>query len=105
MVFLRPTVLRDANSTSQLSQDRYESIRGMQQTVQPDPNLLMRNVNAAPLLPASSGAAPASVPNVAIVPGAKPEIVDFTRPGQPTVDGQPVTVTPVTPATLPPGTL
>ncbi|MEQ6471798.1 type II secretion system secretin GspD [Comamonas sp. wu1-DMT] len=105
MVFLRPTVLRDANSTSQLSQDRYESIRGMQQTVQPDPNLLMRNVNAAPLLPASSGAAPASVPNVAIVPGAKPEIVDFTRPGQPTVNGQPVTVTPATPATLPPGTL
>ncbi|MCO8247646.1 type II secretion system secretin GspD [Comamonas thiooxydans] len=105
MVFLRPTVLRDANSTSQLSQDRYESIRGMQQTVQPDPNLLMRNVNAAPLLPASSAAAPASVPNVAIVPGAKPEIVDFTRPGQPTVNGQPVTVTPVTPATLPPGTL
>ena len=105
MVFLRPTVLRDANSTSQLSQDRYESIRGMQQTVQPDPNLLMRNVNAAPLLPASSGAAPASVPNVAIVPGAKPEIVDFTRPGQPMVNGQPVTVTPVTPATLPPGTL
>ena len=105
MVFLRPTVLRDANSTSQLSQDRYESIRGMQQTVQPDPNLLMRNVNAAPLLPASSGAAPASVPNVAIIPGAKPEIVDFTRPGQPTVNGQPVTVTPATPATLPPGTL
>lgn len=105
MVFLRPTVLRDASSTSQLSQDRYESIRGMQQTVQPDPNLLMRNVNAAPLLPASSGAAPASVPNVAIVPGAKPEIVDFTRPGQPTVNGQPVTVTPATPATLPPGTL
>ncbi len=105
MVFLRPTVLRDANSTSQLSQDRYESIRGMQQTVQPDPNLLMRNVNAAPLLPASSGAAPAPAANVLIVPGAKPEIVDFTRPGQPTVDGQPVTVTPVTPATLPAGTL
>jgi hypothetical protein len=42
MVFLRPTVLRDANSSSQISQDRYESIRGMQQTVQPDPNLLMR---------------------------------------------------------------
>ena len=105
MVFLRPTVLRDANSTSQISQDRYESIRGMQQTVQPDPNLLMRNVNAAPLLPASSGAAQASAPNVVIVPGAKPEIVDFTRPSQPTVNGQPVTVTPATPATLPAGTL
>ncbi|MEB5965911.1 MULTISPECIES: type II secretion system secretin GspD [Comamonas] len=102
MVFLRPTVLRDANSTSQLSQDRYESIRGMQQTVQPDPNLLMRNVGSAPLLPASSGAAPVPAANVVIVPGAKPEIVDFTRPGQPTVDGQPVTVTP---APLPAGTL
>ena len=105
MVFLRPTVLRDASSTSQLSQDRYEAIRGVQQTAQPDPNLLMRNVNGAPVLPVTGTAAPVTQPNVAIVPGAKPELVDFTRPGPPTVNGQPVPVTPVAPATVPSGTL
>ena len=51
MVFLRPMVLRDANASSQLSQDRYEAIRGAQQTVQPDANLLMRNVSGAAVLP------------------------------------------------------
>ena len=105
MVFLRPTVLRDASSTSQFSQDRYEAIRGVQQTSQPDPNLLMRNVSAAPLLPSMNGGVPVTQPNVVIVPGAKPELVDFSRPGHPTVNGQPVTVTPVAPATVQPGTL
>jgi general secretion pathway protein D len=75
MVFLRPMVLRDANASSQLSQDRYDAIRGAQQTVQPDPNLLMRNVNAAPVLPLSSTAAPP----------ARPQLMDFTRPAE---DGQ-----------------
>ena len=104
MVFLRPTVLRDAGSTSQFSQDRYEAIRGVQQNAQPDPNLLMRNVSDAPVLPALGGSATQA--DVLIVPGAKPELVDFTRPGQPTVDGRPVTVTPVAPAApVQPGTL
>ena len=102
MVFLRPTVLRDASSTSQFSQDRYEAIRGVQQTTQPDPNLLMRNVNGAPVLPAVAVPVPATQPNVVIVPGAKPEIVDFTRPNRPTVDGRPVVVPPAPP--LPPAT-
>ena len=102
MVFLRPTVLRDASSTSQFSQDRYEAIRGVQQTTQPDPNLLMRNVNGAPVLPAVVVPVPATQPNVVIVPGAKPEIVDFTRPNRPTVDGRPVVVPPAPP--LPPAT-
>ena len=97
MVFLRPMVLRDANASSQLSQDRYEAIRGAQQTVQPDANLLMRNVSGAAVMPAAGSAAQpgaaqpgAAQPNVVIVPGAKPELVDFTRPGHPSVDGKPV---------------
>ena len=108
MVFLRPTVLRDANSSSQFSQDRYEAIRGTQQSVQPDPNLLMRNVTAAPVLPALGVATPTAQPNVVIVPGSKPEIVDFTRPNHPTVDGRPVVVppaAPLAPAPAVPGTL
>ncbi|MDR0213502.1 MAG: type II secretion system secretin GspD [Comamonas sp.] len=102
MVFLRPTVLRDATATSQLSQDRYEAIRGVQQNAQPDPNLLMRNVNAAPVLPGFGSPSTTVQPNVVIVPGAKPELVDFTRPDHPTVDGKPVSVPPATPG---PGTL
>ena len=102
MVFLRPTVLRDATATTQLSQDRYEAIRGVQQNAQPDPNLLMRNVNAAPVLPGFGSPSTVLQPNVVIVPGAKPELVDFTRPNHPTVDGKPVSVPPATPG---PGTL
>lgn len=109
MVFLRPTVLRDASSTNQFSQDRYEAIRGIQQKAQPDPNLLMRNVSAAPVLPVLGGTASMAQPDVVIVPGAKPELVDFTRPGQPTVDGRPVILPPTTPAApaapVQPGTL
>ncbi len=94
MVFLRPVVLRDANSTSQLSQDRYEAIRAEQQIVQPDPSWLMRSVNSAPVLP-SLAPAPVSQPvappaAVLNIPGAKPELVDFSHPGQPMVNGQPV---------------
>ena len=111
MVFLRPTVLRDANSSSQISQDRYEAIRGLQQTSQPEANLIMRNVNAAPVLPAQNVMPPVTQPNVTIVPGAKPELVDFTRPNHPTVNGRPVNVPPVTtpapaaPVNAPAGTL
>ena len=111
MVFLRPTVLRDATSSSQLSQDRYEAIRGRQQDAQPDPNLLMRNVSSAPVLPAFNTPAPVTQPSVTIVPGGKPELVDFTRPNHPTVNGQPLNVPPVThpapaaPVNPPAGTL
>lgn len=114
MVFLRPTVLRDGSSTTQFSQDRYEAIRGVQQTAQPAPNLLMRNVNAAPELPVL---APRSVRTPAVqvtpviaptssnmlnVPGAEPEIVDFTNPNQPRVNGLPAPA-PSTLSSLPPG--
>ena len=74
----------------------------MQQNAQPDPNLLMRNVNAAPVLPGFGSPSTVLQPNVVIVPGAKPELVDFTRPNHPTVDGKPVSVPPATPG---PGTL
>ena len=102
MVFLRPTVLRDASSTNQFSQDRYEAIRGVQQDNQPDPNVLMRNVSAAPVLPQRLPPAPQSqgVPSaqpvsmalptpLLNVPGGKPELVDFSDPRHPMVNGSP----------------
>lgn len=50
MVFLRPVVMRDAASTNQLSLDRYESIRAVQQRTQPKTNHLLPDTGA-PVLP------------------------------------------------------
>ncbi|MCW8198475.1 type II secretion system protein GspD [Verminephrobacter aporrectodeae subsp. tuberculatae] len=51
MVFLRPTVVRDNAASDALSIDRYESIRALQQSTQPAPNWMLRNVDATPELP------------------------------------------------------
>jgi len=53
MVFLRPVVLRDARDTANLSLDRYELMRGVQQRAQPDGNRLVP-VNEAPVMPDST---------------------------------------------------
>jgi len=50
MVFLRPVVLRTAESTNQLSLDRYESIRAVQQNGQPTKNWALPDTGA-PVLP------------------------------------------------------
>jgi general secretion pathway protein D len=63
MVFLRPIVLRDADSASRLSLDRYELIRGEQKASQPEKSTVMP-INEAPVLPPmrppAAPAAPAS---------------------------------------------
>lgn len=51
MVFLRPVVMRDAQSTSAFALDRYDSIRTMQQTVQPDNSVVMRAVPDSAIVP------------------------------------------------------
>ena len=51
MVFLRPVVVRDTVTSDALMADRYESIRALQQVVQPDSNPVMRSVSGAPILP------------------------------------------------------
>jgi general secretion pathway protein D len=51
MVFLRPVVMRDAQSTSAFALDRYDSIRTMQQTVQPESNVVMRAVPDSAVVP------------------------------------------------------
>ncbi len=73
MVFLRPVVVRDTVTSDALMADRYESIRALQQVVQPASNPVMRSVSGAPILPpleprpraeapAPAPAAPADVP-------------------------------------------
>ncbi|CAB5662586.1 Pullulanase secretion envelope pulD [Delftia tsuruhatensis] len=87
MVFLRPVVMRDAEATNQVSTDRYEAIRAQQQGLQPEQNVLLRSVNAAPVLPTltprpdpGSFNNPAAIVNV---PGARHEVIDFTQPAAP----------------------
>jgi general secretion pathway protein D len=50
MIFLRPVVLRDANSVNDFSTDRYELMRTQQRTVQPKPYAPLP-INEAPVLP------------------------------------------------------
>jgi general secretion pathway protein D len=63
MVFLRPVVVRDAAQSDALSLDRYDLMRGKQETAQPAPSIVTP-VNAAPLLP----------------PAARPEAPPGSRP-------------------------
>ncbi|MBP6337186.1 MAG: type II secretion system secretin GspD [Vitreoscilla sp.] len=56
MIFLRPVVIRDQNTSDKLMLDRYESIRSSQQQVQPEPTLLLPV--DAPKLPEQPPASP-----------------------------------------------
>jgi len=51
MVFLRPVVIRNNLVSDTLTNDRYDSIRGLQQDTQPDKNVLLRGVDSAAILP------------------------------------------------------
>jgi general secretion pathway protein D len=51
MVFLRPVVVRDGGTSDQLAYDRYESIRSLQQTSQPENRIFMKGVNESAILP------------------------------------------------------
>ena len=69
MVFLRPIVMRDANSANRLSLDRYDQIRGQQQGAQPNPSVLLP-INQSPVLPESP--VDPSVPMMMPAPVATP---------------------------------
>jgi len=51
LVFLRPVIIRDAQTSNSLALDRYESIRAQQQAQQPEPRALLP-INDSPVLPA-----------------------------------------------------
>jgi len=50
MIFLRPVVIRDNDTSTALTVDRYEAIRALQQHSQPEPSTVMRAVSGAPVL-------------------------------------------------------
>jgi general secretion pathway protein D len=53
IVFLRPIVLRDAESANRLSVDRYDQMRGQQGAMQPEASIVLP-INQGPVLPAPS---------------------------------------------------
>lgn len=60
MVFLRPMVVRDAAQTDSLSLDRYDLMRGQQQSTQPLPSAVVP-VNTSPMLPPVTRPGPTGV--------------------------------------------
>lgn len=57
MVFLRPVVMRNADSANQLTLDRYQSIRAVQEGAQPQKSFILPDTGA-PLLPDAKAASP-----------------------------------------------
>ena len=97
MVFLRPTVMRDAESANKLSIDRYDLIRSSQKDQQPTPNILLP-VADSPVVP------PLRRLEDTIVPIAAPQTSSGATPGAlqkpKPADEPPAVATPV-PATPP----
>ncbi len=59
MVFLRPIVVRDANATEALSNNRYQQMMGLQNNAQPSSNILLDTGGAAKLPPINESPKPA----------------------------------------------
>jgi general secretion pathway protein D len=71
MIFLRPVVIRDADSTQNLSLDRYDIMRVLQKDSQPVPSRVLQ-INEAPVLPPSPATrSPSQTP--ALLPLGQPE--------------------------------
>lgn len=101
MVFLRPVVMRDVETSNRVSHERYDLIRSFQKDMQPQPNSLVP-INDSPIVPpmgrvenpAQPLAAPQSSPGTA--PGAlqrpktpAPEPATSTTPGVPAAPAAP----------------
>jgi len=71
MVFLRPVVVRDNATSETLAYDRYDSMRSMQQGVQPESNLMLRGVSESsvlPVLPPTRGNSDRRIEGTRLVP-------------------------------------
>ena len=67
MIFLRPTVIRTAEQSVNVVNDRYDFIRGVQAGAQPPQTLVLPNMNA-PLLPPLQDGRPSAPPLLDVRP-------------------------------------
>ena len=80
MVFLRPVVMRDAESAGRFSNERYDQIRGQQQDSKPADSFVMP-INEVPILPARGTSPAASSPAPAAAPsGTAPSLPAAVTP-------------------------
>lgn len=79
MVFLRPTVIRTAEQSVNVVNDRYDFIRGVQSVAQPARTLVLPDMNA-PLLPPLQDARPTEGP---LLLDARPSGGGIVQPGAP----------------------
>ena len=96
MVFLRPTVLRDAETSNRVSTERYEQIRSFQKDMQPSPNIFIP-VTGSPVMPplrAVEGTDTITAPQTS--PGTEPPVIRNPRPA-----GEPASAPPTSPAHAP----
>jgi general secretion pathway protein D len=98
MVFLRPTVMRDAQSANKLSVDRYDLIRSAQKEQQPSPNILLP-ISDVPVVPPLRGVEDTTVPLAPppSSPGTAPGALQRPSPPPAGASGP----TPVVPAVVP----
>lgn len=85
MVFLRPVIMRDADSSARLSLDRYDLIRAQQKDAQPAPSQVLP-INEAPVLPPMREAPatpPATPPLASPAPSAPAPAAPRAAPPQP----------------------
>jgi len=90
MVFLRPMVMRDVDSATRLSLDRYDFIRARQQEAKPVPSAILQN-NDTPLLPQAyvPPAPAASAPAPSAQPVPPPAYVPPSPVGMPPASSPP----------------
>ena len=106
MVFLRPVVMRDAETTARLSAERYELIRAVQQDQQPKPSILVP-INDPPVIAPLGQPADAAVPLSAPItsPGTAPGGLQQLQRGElqpaPLVPAQPPRAQPALPPSAP----
>jgi general secretion pathway protein D len=71
MVFLRPVVVRDAESANRLSLDRYDQIRGEQKAAQPEQSYVLP-INDSPVLPPLRAPRAPEAPAAPVAPAPAP---------------------------------
>jgi general secretion pathway protein D len=84
MVFLRPTVIRNSEQSVNVVNDRYDYIRGIQSTSQPQSSFALPDMNA-PMLPPLNNGVPQGKPLVSVpnVRANNPAALQPAQPGQP----------------------
>jgi len=99
MVFLRPVVMRDADTANRISLDRYEQVRGFQKDMQPASSLLVP-INDSPVVPPMRRIDDAGQPLAApqSSPGTSPGALQ--KPKSAPADGTPPPI--VVPVIVPP---